>query len=437
MISRNTIVTTVLIFLLLSVLFGGCLNSETSTKAIATTSLDEHTPLWSLDGKFVFFIRENEKQDVTKEIWKTDAEESSATLLTGVCCDVVFSPDRKDIFYIDANNSSENEDIFEAYTMGVDGRNRNKIAQFTIEKKYVYDGGYIGSTRGLKYDMHSWNPDRTKIFFTKQEETGYTWVWNEKDGKWIRYKAGTEPSIPVVLEDTWNGQKLISKEYERTAWVWDLKDNELSFIGHLNYGIVQSSAKGGVAWSPDGKYVALPSIELSEAGAVQQIFVINMETGESKKLTSFVGANAWPKWSYDSKKIMYLRMQPEYWWSPYIPDGQNGFDIWMVNLDGSNEKQLTNISNNSEEGWLSPDGSKVIYSSWKKAFLAADETQEIEICIMNEDGNDRKLLTKVKAGGIDQMGWSPDGSKVAFVTWEFGKDGLDRNIYVMDVSNGK
>ncbi|NJD51849.1 MAG: hypothetical protein FIB07_03185 [Candidatus Methanoperedens sp.] len=431
--SRNTIVTTVLIFLLLSVLPSGCLNSETSIKAIAKTSLDEHSPLWSQDGKFVFYIRETGKQDEKKEIWKGDTEGNSATFLTGVCCDVVFSSDRKDIFYIETNNSSEKEDRFVAYTMGVDGKNKKKIAQITLEKKYVGDG----STQGLMYDMHSWNPDRTKLFFTKMEETGYTWVWNEKERKWIRYKAGTEPSIPVVQEDTWNGQKLIAKEHERTAWVWDLKDNELRFVGHLSYGIVQYSAQEAVVWSPDGKYVALPSVELSEAGAAQQIFVINTENGESRRLTSFVGADAWPKWSDDSKNIMYLRMQPEYWWSPYLADNQKGFDIWMVDLDGSNEKQLTNLSNNSEEGWLSPDGSKVVYSSWKKAFLDADETQEIEIWIMNEDGNDRKLLTKVNTGGIDQMGWNPDGSKVAFVTWELGKDGLDRNIYVVDVSNEK
>ena len=52
---------------------------------------------------------------------------------------------------------------------------------------------------------------------------------------------------------------------------------------------------------------------------------------------------------------------------------------------------------------------------------------------MNEDGSDRKLLTKVDTGFIEGMEWSPDGSKIVFVTWILGKDKVDRDIYVIDV----
>lgn len=402
---------------------------------LATTSDDEHSPVWSPDGKIIFHIRDKEKQ---REIWKVDAEGNNATFLAGVvCCNVVFSSDKKDIFYI-TEITSEIEDKFIAYTMGIDSENIKQIAELILEKKYVEDGptgSYIGATKGPMYDMHSWSPDRTKIFLTKLEETGYTWVWNEKEGKWRRYKAGTEPPIPVVQ---WYGQeeKLIAKEHERTAWIWDLKESELRFAGHISYGIVHYTPVAVVVWSPDGKYVALPSIELSEAGATGQIFVINMETGESRRLTS-LGVNDYPKWSSDSGKIVYVRMQPKYWWMPFIPESSMGYDVWMVNFDGSNEKQLTNISNNMEEGWLSPDGSKVVYSSWKwkNEFMGVDETQEIEIWMMNDYGKDRKLLTKVDTGGIESMEWSPDGAKIAFVTWELREDGFDRDIYVIDMWN--
>lgn len=51
------------------------------------TSLDEHSPIWSSDGNFVFYIRKTGKQDEKKEIWKGDAEGNSATFSAGVCCD--------------------------------------------------------------------------------------------------------------------------------------------------------------------------------------------------------------------------------------------------------------------------------------------------------------------------------------------------------------
>jgi len=346
---------------------------------------------------------------------------------------LVFDSDMKRVFYKETI-SSEGKVIYQAYVMDIDGKNQQKVAELTLEEKHVDDGGYIGSTRGPTYKMYSWSPDRTKVFFTKLEETGYTWVWREEEGKWVRYEAGTEPSIPVVQ---WAGteQKLIAKEHQRTAWIWDLKDNELRFIGNLTYSIVSYFFEQGVVWSPDGKYVALPSIELSEEGATEQIFMINVGTGESKRLTSFVGYNAYPEWSPDSRKIMYLRVPPEYWWMPSSLDYDEGYDVWVVDIDGSNEKQLTDISKNWEAGGWSPDGAKIVYTSWEKSSIGVGETQKIGIWLMNEDGSDKKLLTKVDTGFIECMEWSPDGSKIAFVTHELS-EGEPRDIYVMDVPQG-
>jgi len=323
------------------------------------------------------------------------------------------------------------EVVYQAYVMEMDDKNQQKIAELTLEEKYVDDGGYIGSTRAPMYKMYSWSPDRTKIFFTKLEETGYTWVWREEEGKWVRYEAGTEPSVPVVQ---WAGteQKLIAKEHERTAWMWDLKDNELRFIGHLSYSIVSYFFEKGVVWSPDGRYVALPSTELSGSGVTEQIFLVNVESGESQRLTSFVGYNAYPEWSPDGRKIMYLRVPPEYWWMPSSLDYDEGYDIWVVDIDGSNEKQLTDIPKNWEVGGWSPDGSKIAYTSWEKSSLSLGKTQEIGIWIMNMDGSDKRLLTKVDTGFIEHMEWSPDGSKIAFVTYELS-EGEPRDIYVIDV----
>jgi Tol biopolymer transport system component len=228
-----------------------------------------------------------------------------------------------------------------------------------------------------------------------------------------------------VQEEGWGQEKLIHKEHENTAWIWDLNDNELRFVGHLSYGIVHYLPTGEVVWSPDGKYVALPCNELSEAGATGQIYVINVETGESKRLTSFVGANTWPVWSPDSKKIMYVQVPPKYWWSPGMHNSDEGSDVWVVDIDGSNRKQLTDIQKNWEAGDWSPDGCKIAYLSWK------NWGEENEIWLMNEDGSDIKLLAKAER--VTGHRWSPDGSQLAFVTGKAIPVGLDRDIYVLDL----
>jgi len=362
---KRIIAITIVALTLIATVLAACAEKEPMgpghIMALATTSADERYPVWSPDGSKIFF-----KSD--EWICVCDPDRSNREKLTKFEEPFVFSPDMKRVFYM-KTISGEGKVICQAYVMDIDGKNQQKIAELTLEEKYVDDGGYIGSTRGPMYGIQirsswAWSPDRTKIFLTKLEETGYTWVWRE-EGKWVRYKAGTEPSTPVLQEKGWGEIRLIAKEHENTAWIWDLKDNELRFVGHLSYGIVHYLPTGEVVWSPDGKYVALPCNELSEAGATEQIYVINVETGESRRLTSFVGANTWPVWSPDSKKIMYVQVPPKYWWSPGMFNYDEGSDVWVVDIDGSNRKQLTDIPKNWEAGDWSPDGSKIAHLSWQ------------------------------------------------------------------------
>ena len=434
---KAPIVGIVLILMVLgiSALFGIYFKGETplhrcTITSLADTSADERYPVWSPDGNKIFF-----KSDDWICVCNPDG--SQRENLTEFKRSFVFSPDMKKVFYVKVPVGEEKV-IYQAYAMDVDGKNREKIAELKLEQKYVDgyvegDWGYIGSTnigsnRREQYEMCSWGPDRTKIFFTKLEETGYNWVWSEEERKWARYKAGTEPSIHVVQEKGWGELRLIAKEHERTAWIWDLKENELRFVGHLSYGVVTPEEE--VVWSTDGKHVALPCSELSKEGDTEQIFVINVETGECERLTSFVGSNTWPKWSPDGEKIMYVRSPPEYWWSPSMGNYYDeGVDIWAVDSDGNNRKQLTDIPKNWEEGYWSPDGSTIAYISHQVT------NKRYKICILNEDGSDERLLTKVDTDteGIESIKWSPDGSKIAFVTWKLSEGEIDCDIYVIDV----
>nr|QNO47338.1 Tol-Pal system protein TolB [Methanosarcinales archaeon ANME-2c ERB4] len=400
-------------------------NNQVGATPVADTSADEKSPVWSPDSSKIFF-----KSDTWICVCNPDGSQKEKLAEIGWRY-LVMDPEMKRAFYSNIT-SDEGKVTYQAYVMDIDSKNQKKIAELTLEKKYVDDGGYIGSTRRDQYEICSWSPDRTKIFFNKLEETGYTWVWDEEEGKWVRYKAGTEPSIPVVPDYYGPGSdiKLIAKEHLKTAWVWDLKENELRFVGNVSYGIVHGTI--GTVWSPDGRYVALPCNDLSEAGSTEQIFVINMETGNSRRLTSFVGSSALIRWSPDGEKIMYVRMPPKYWWSPYIDNSDEGADIWVVDIDGSNEKQVTAIPENWEEGFWSPDGKRIVYASLKPGFMGVGETREIEVRMVNEDGGDERLLTTITTELIVRMVWSPDGSKIAVVTWEY-EEGVNRDIYVIDM----
>lgn len=101
---------------------------------------------------------------------------------------------------------------------------------------------------------------------------------------------------------------------------------------------------------------------------------------------------------------------------------EGNFDIYVMNVDGSEPVRLAQTtSNNFPPAW-SPDGTRLVYTS--------DRDGNVEIYVMNADGSGQTRLTN--SPGNDQFpAWSPDGRLIAFQS--------DRNgsfdIYVLNIGN--
>jgi TolB protein len=83
-----------------------------------------------------------------------------------------------------------------------------------------------------------------------------------------------------------------------------------------------------------------------------------------------------------------------------LRDGSGRLQIFTINPDGSNRKQLTFEGQNGRTDW-SPDGAKI-------TFMAIRD-ERLWVAVMDADGSNQKLLVEGFAPD-----WSPDGEQIAF-----------------------
>jgi len=328
---------------------------------------------------------------------------------------------------------SEKEGALTYYAciMDIGSSNHRRIAEhtFTINQTpcLMREGVLYGGAK-TQIIFYSWSTDGTKIVYYVQEPTGYG--WHMFDGSYKRVKEIEAPDV-FDISRKWPRESY-DAEYLRKWGIWDVTKNEMKekLLGYLFLAVPLDEE---VVWSPDGKKVALPVAEYTGNRSEEHIWIIDTEKWEARKLTSFVGSNAWPKWSPNGKKLIY-------WQSPSNPRIYEHYnlDICRVEIENGTVERLTD-SPMHEEGKWSPEGRRIAYISFHQGCLGVfgerkSHEAKSEIWVMNADGTDKKQLLSIPCnnGLIMDMEWSPDGSKIAFV-WQPNRDEFKRDIYVINV----
>lgn len=159
-------------------------------------------------------------------------------------------------------------------------------------------------------------------------------------------------------------------------------------------------------FSPDNKKL----IFTGQRNGSFNIFTIDLKTREETKLTStrapLIDDGA--EYSPDGKYI-------------YFNSNRTGLmQLWRMLPDGTKQEQLTFDNHNNWFPHVSPDGKKIVFLSYMTDIDPNEHPfyRHVYLREMPVDGGEAKIIAYVYGGQgtINVPSWSPDGTKIAFVS---------------------
>jgi TolB protein len=155
-------------------------------------------------------------------------------------------------------------------------------------------------------------------------------------------------------------------------------------------------------FSPDGKQIAFGI----EEGETSNIWLVNADGSELKQLTNDQGKrNIHPFWSADGKRILFNsnRMNKE------------GFALYSMYADGRNQTLLSDPDEMRTFASWSPDGKKILFVKWW------NEWKNRDVYVMNSDGTNEINLSRNDTAKDGWPTWFPDGKRVVFASDRDGR----------------
>jgi Tol biopolymer transport system component len=404
-----------------------------SQRAITDGPTSSWFPAWSPDGTRILFARESAGGGGIPQLWimNSDGSEARALVSEGVSLAGGWSPDGQQIAY-SHGRSGQGLKIWIARGDGSQARRLTNETHPAVDEnvpRWSPDGARVTYTSNLNGRYEIWVADvvsghatsLTRAYFDPQlnadiEQKVPAW---SPDGLKIAYWSGVEGTDP-------------RPNLPRDVWVMNADGT----------GQKRLVAGDDPNWSPSGEFIIHSAHENGQAA----LRIARPDGNDARILftvdacrplqSSWLGKPQDALWGSVACASQIVFMAPT--GSQGVPGSgvdPGAWELVVMNLDGTGRRQVTH---NQEQEFLphfSPDGTRLLYTRFTSGGYGIGASQS-RVTVYDFATDSTRDLTD--AGKDSYPVWSPDGSRIAFLSTRGDPPGQERHaLWVMDVDGSE
>jgi Tol biopolymer transport system component len=162
---------------------------------------------------------------------------------------------------------------------------------------------------------------------------------------------------------------------------------------------------------------------------------MSVDGRDLKRLTRTLGYDGGPFFSPDGKQIVYRAWHPQTAGDSADYRGllaQNlvrpvRMEIWVMNADGSHQRQVTNLGGANFAPYFHPDGRRIVFASNHQN----PRSRNFDLYLIGADGSGLEQITTSTEFDAFPM-FSPDGRRLIWASNRHGSTPGETNIFIAD-----